>query len=138
MEPIIQSLLDVDFYKFTMGQLVFLKYPNVPVRYAFKNRTKQVRLAKAISEDELRVELDHVRTLQFNNSELHYLRGTNEYGERMFVEPYLEFLKTLRLPECHLEFKDDNIILEFAGKWSEVIYWETIALAIINELYYCS
>ena len=37
--PIIQSLLDSDFYKFTMGHWVFKRYPHVPVRYAFKNRT---------------------------------------------------------------------------------------------------
>ncbi|MBU0646857.1 nicotinate phosphoribosyltransferase [Patescibacteria group bacterium] len=137
-EWIIDSLLDVDFYKFTMGQLVFLKYPDVPVKYAFKNRTKRVKLVEIINENELRVELNHVRELRFNNSELHYLRGTNEYGERMFAESYLDFLKDLQLPEYHLEYDDDTIRLEFVGKWSESIYWETIALAIINELYYRS
>ena len=80
--PIIQSLLDTDFYKFTMGHWVFKRYPNVPVRYAFKNRTARVRLAEYIDEAELRRELDHVRTLRVNPSELHYLRGTNEYGDR--------------------------------------------------------
>lgn len=135
---IIRSLLDTDFYKFTMGQLVFLRYPDVPVKYAFKNRTKRVLLAEFIDEAELRAELDHVRTLRFNNSELHYLRGTNEYEERMFVEPYLEFLKDLQLPEYHLEQQGGSYRLEFAGKWSEQIYWETFALAIINELYYRS
>lgn len=136
--PIITSLLDIDFYKFTMGQLVFHRYPNVPVRYAFKNRTARVRLADFISEDELREELDHARTLRFNNSELHYLRGTNEYGDRMFAEDYLGFLRGLRLPEYHLERTGGTFSLEFPGKWSEAIYWETIALSIINELYYRS
>src|SRR5262249_20373113 len=79
--PIIDSLLDIDFYKFTMGHWVFKRYPTIPVRYAFKNRTAQVRLADYIDETELRRELDHVRTLRVNASELHYLRGTNEYGD---------------------------------------------------------
>ena len=35
-------------------------------------------------------------TLEFNNSELHYLRGTNEYSERMFKEDYLEFLRKFK------------------------------------------
>lgn len=134
--PIIRSLLDIDFYKFTMGQLVFHKYADVPVRYAFKNRTASVRLPDFVGEEDLRRELDHVRTLCFNNSELHYLRGTNEYGDRMFAEDYLEFLKNLRLPPYHLVVTDGTLILEFSGKWSEAIYWETIALAIVNELYY--
>lgn len=137
-KPIIISLLDIDFYKFTMGQLVFLKHPDVPVKFAFKNRTKQVELAEIINENELRAQLDHARTLKFNNSELHYLRGTNEYQERMFKEPYLEFLKNFQLPDYNIEYKNGDIILEFAGLWSETIYWETIALAIVNELYYCS
>ncbi len=133
--PIIQSLLDLDFYKFTMGQLVFLRYRDVPVTYALINRTRRVRLAETIDEGELREELDHVRSLRFNNSELHYLRGTNEYGDRMFCEEYLDFLRDLRLPEYDLEEVDGSFRLHFRGKWSEAIYWETIALSVVNELH---
>lgn len=134
--PTIQSLLDTDFYKLTMGQLVFKRYTDIPVKYAFKNRTQGIRLADIIDETELRQELDQVRTLRFNNSELHYLRGTNEYQERMFAEDYLMFLKNLRLPEYRLEKIDGNYKLEFFGRWTEAIYWEIPALAIVNELYF--
>jgi len=134
--PIITSLLDADFYKFTMGNVVFQRYPDVPVVYGFKNRTKRVRLAEVVHESDLRCELDHVRSLRFNNSELHYLRGTNEYGDRMFPEQYLQFLKDLRLPPYELCVADGTFDLRFPGKWSEAIYWETIALSIVNELYY--
>lgn len=138
MDPIISSLLDIDFYKFTMGQVVFNKYRDVQVTYAFKNRTKNVRLTEYINIDELRLELDHVRSLRFTKTELHYLRGTNEYQDRMFSEDYLNFLRDLSLPPYTLEFVDGDIRLEFSGKWSEIIYWETIALSIVNELYYRS
>jgi nicotinate phosphoribosyltransferase len=134
--PIIQSLLDTDFYKFTMGHWVFKRYPNVSVRYAFKNRTARVRLAEYIDAAELRRELDHVRTLRINPSELHYLRGTNEYGDGIFSEDYLRFLKELRLPPYELTCVDGTYALEFPGVWCEAIYWETPALSIINELYY--
>ena len=133
--PIITSLLDVDFYKFTMGQLVYLRHRDVRVRYALDNRTSSVRLAEHIDIAQLREELDHVRGLRFNNSELHYLRGTNEYGDRMFKESYLEFLRELSLPDYDVEAVDGHIRLHFAGSWAEAIYWETLALAIINELY---
>ncbi|HEY7700148.1 MAG TPA: nicotinate phosphoribosyltransferase, partial [Vicinamibacteria bacterium] len=136
MVPIIQSLLDLDFYKFTMGQLVFLKYREVPVIYSLVNRTREVRLAEFIDEAGLRQELDHVRSLSFNNSELHYLRGTNEYGERMFRENYLDFLRALQLPAYELEEVDGSFRLQFGGDWARTIYWETIALAVVNELYY--
>jgi len=136
--PIVKSLLDIDFYKFTMGQVIYKRYPDIPVKFAFKNRTKKVRLANHIDEENLRRELDNARSLRFNKSELHYLRGTNEYNERMFDEPYLQFLGDLELPPYKLEVSDDDFRLEFEGKWSEVTYWETIALSIVNELYYRS
>lgn len=134
--PIIESLLDADFYKFTMGQVVFKRYPDVRVKYAFRNRTKGIQLAEFIDEGELRNELDHARSLRFTKTELHYLRGTNEYGERMFSEPYLWFLENLQLPPYVLKKVGGNYKLEFPGSWAEAVYWETIALAIINELYY--
>ena len=134
--PIMHSLLDIDFYKFTMGHWVFKHYPNVPVRYAFKNRTAQVRLADYIDEAALRRELDHARTLRVNPSELHYLRGTNEYGDRLFSEDYLKFLSELRLPPYELRRADGTYTLEFPGVWCEAMYWKTLALSLINELYY--
>lgn len=134
--PIVHSLFDIDFYKFTMGHWVFKRYPHIPVRYAFKNRTAQVRLEEYIDEADLRRELDHVRTLRVNASALHYLRGTNEYGDGIFSEDYLQFLKELRLPPYELTRVDDTYRLEFSGVWCEAMYWETLALSIINELYY--
>lgn len=135
-KPIISSLFDAnDFYKFTMGQFVWQRYLGTEVISAFRNRTKKVRLAEIIDLGQLREELDHVRSLRFNNSELHYLRGTNEYGDRMFCEPYLEFLKGLALPQYELGTDGAEINLRFPGPWEKQIYWETIALAIVNELY---
>ncbi|TSC83203.1 MAG: nicotinate phosphoribosyltransferase [Parcubacteria group bacterium Gr01-1014_19] len=137
MKWIINSLLDTDFYKFTMGQLVFLKHKDVPVKYAFKNRTKGVRLGLVVNEKDLRAELDHVRALSFKNSELRYLRGAiDDHNERMFCEEYLQFLADLRLPPYKLSMDANEFVLEFEGKWSEAIYWETFALSIVNELYY--
>ncbi|MBI2054850.1 MAG: nicotinate phosphoribosyltransferase [Candidatus Sungbacteria bacterium] len=136
MKPIIRSLLDVDFYKFTMGQFVWKYYPDVHVKYAFMNRTKKVKIAKAIDMYRLREELEHARTLKLSNTDLHYLRGTNEYGSPMFEEGYLQFLKNLMLPPFTLDTENGEIRLEFEGKWSEAIYWETIALSIVTELYF--
>lgn len=133
--PIIQSLLDTDFYKFTMGQLVFLRYGGIDVTFNLINRSK-APLALFIREDDLRRELDHARTLRFTNSELHYLRGTNEYGDRMFNERYLQFLQGMELPPYDLKRVGDDYRLEFSGPWPNVMYWETLALSIISELYY--
>ena len=53
----------------------------------------------------------------------------------MFKEDYLEFLKTLELPEYRLLRVGDTYQLHFSGSWSRAIYWETFALSIVNELY---
>jgi nicotinate phosphoribosyltransferase len=134
--PIITSLLDLDFYKLTMGQLVFHRYPNVPVKFAFTNRTKKVRIAEFVDESDLRRELDHVRTLRFMDDELQYLRSAPGEHGRLFGGDYLQFLKNLQLPAYHLAEHEGTYKLEFPGAWAEVIYWETIALSIINELYF--
>lgn len=117
-----------------MGQVVYRKYKDVNVKYEFKNRSK-VDLYQFIDLDELKEQLDHIMSLRFNNSELHYLRGTNEYSDRMFTEDYLDFLKNLRLPCYDLQHSGSSFSLEFEGPWSTAIYWETFALSIINELY---
>jgi nicotinate phosphoribosyltransferase len=134
--PIVRSRLEPDFYKFTMGQLIWRKYRQVDVTFAFRNRTPAARLGVVLDIGELREHLDHARSLMLTNSELHYLRGTNEYQERMFDEGYLEFLRTLPLPAYHVARRGDDLELEFSGPWSEVTYWETIALSIVNETYY--
>ena len=137
--PIIESPLDIDFYKSSMGQVIFHRHRNVEGRFILVNRTKAVHIPDFVGEDELRRELDRVRErVRFSKTELHYLRGTNEYHQRMFVEDYLDFISRLQLPEYHLARVGDQYQLEFPGQWAEITYWETIALSIINELYYQS
>lgn len=130
---IIKSLMDTDFYKFTMGHFVFHNFPNEPVEFELMDRGG-FKLATIIDENNLREELESVQSLRFTKSELHYLRGTNEYNNRMFSEEYLEFLSKLRLPDFELSVKDGDFILRFSGRWSEVMYWETLAMSIINEM----
>lgn len=118
-----------------MGQLVFRRYQEIEVVFSLINRSK-VPLACFIRKDDLRRELDNVQKLRFNNSELHYLRGTNEYGDRMFSEGFLQFLRSMELPPYDLKQIGDDYQLEFSGPWQKVTYWEIPALAIVNELYY--
>jgi nicotinate phosphoribosyltransferase len=134
-QPIIQSLLDVDFYKDTMGQAIFHHHPDVPVTFAFRNRHRHVRLADRIDLGKLRENLDHLRSLRFTRQELHFLMGTFEYNQPMFSLDYIEFLQTFRLPEFFLEARDGQLALEFTGPWPTVTRWETLALQVVAELY---
>ncbi len=133
--PIINSLFDLDHYKLTMGQFVFNRYPDVPVKYAFNNRTK-FKLAEVIDERDLRRELDAVQELKVQPDEIAFLRTLRNNGKPLFSEGYLNFLANVKLPPYTLEVRDGNFKMEFPGRWSEAIYWETLTLSIVNELYY--
>ena len=134
----VRSLMDIDFYKFTMGQVIWSKYPDVEVTFKLIIRDKDIPLGNVVSEDELRMSLDYVRDLTLSRTDLYYLRGMNLYQLNMFKEEYLDFLRTFKLPPYCLVRKDGEIELSFTGKWVEVSMWETIALAIVSELYYRS
>ena len=65
LDPIARSLLDTDFYKLLMLQMIWGMYPKVNATFSLINRTTSVRLADEIDEQELREQLDHARTLRF-------------------------------------------------------------------------
>ncbi len=134
--PIVRSRLEPDFYKFTMGQLIWRKYRDVDATFSFRNRTPQARLGEIVDVGELREHFDHARSLMFTNSELRYLRSSREYERPMFDEEYLAFLRQLRLPDYLLERNGSDLDVTFSGRWADVTYWETMALSIINETYY--
>jgi len=131
MKPIINSLLDTDYYKFTMGQYAWKYFPKVKVKYVFKNRTKTVKLGNFIDKDELLGQLDKVRLLRFSLDDLDYLKSLG-----IFSKDYLAFLNTLILPPVYVEIKDEELNIETEGLWPEAIFWETFILSIVNELYY--
>lgn len=133
--PIIDSLLDVDFYKDTMGQLIFHKHPRVPVKFAFSNRHRHVALADCIDRDKLRENLEHVRSLRFRIAELDYLLQLQASGTHFFQPDYVEFLRRFQLPDFHLDFSARQLVLEFSGDWACTSRWETFAMQIVSELY---
>ncbi len=133
---IVRSLLDVDFYKFTMGHFIYRFYRGVNVKFSLINRNLKLPLARLIDEGELRRQLDHVRALRLTYTDLVYLRGQNVYQKNMFSEEYLAFLRDMHLGAYTLERHGDQYKLTFEGPWEVVTFWETISLAIICELLY--
>lgn len=135
-EYIINSRLDTDVYQLYMGQFIFHRYPDVEVKYAFKNRTSGVNLPKYICEKELRKELDHLMEIKPEKEEIDYLASLKKSdGQSFFKGDYLKFFENLELPLYQLENTGDSYRLEFHGPWKTGIYWETPALAIMTELY---
>ena len=143
IDPIVRSLLDTDFYKLLMLQFIWKKYYHTRVSFAVTNRTKSVKLTEIIGIEDLRAQLEHVRTLRFRESELVWLRGQVFYDQRgLFEEGFLDFLRTFQLPEYRLDVEEKDgkptgqFELEFEGTWPETSMWEIYALEIINELRY--
>lgn len=134
--PVVESLLDTDFYKLLMLQFIWKFHPSAQVTFGLNNRTKRVKLAEAVDLHDLREQLDHVKGLSFSSGELAWLRGQTFYGQSGLFEPgFLDFLRTLRLSDYRLETSaDGQIELVFSGTWSQVTLWEIPALSIVSEL----
>ena len=135
LDPIIRSLLDTDFYKLLMLQLIWRLHPDVQATFSLINRSRAVRLAEVIDEGELRAQLDHARTLAFTHRELIWLAGNSFYGKtQMFAPEFIAWLRGVRLPDYELSRRDGQYELRFHGPWTHTTLWEIPALAIVNEL----
>ncbi len=135
LDPIVRSLLDTDFYKLLMLQMIWGLYRDVQVTFSLLNRARSVRLADEIDERELRGQLDHARGLRFSKKEMIWLAGNTFYGRKQIFAPeFLAWLESFRLPDYELGRQDGQYVLRFSGPWTHTSMWEIPALAIINEL----
>ncbi len=135
LDPIVRSLLDTDFYKLLMLQMIWGLYPDTQVTFSLVNRSQRVRLADEIEETELREQLDHARSLRLGKKEMIWLAGNSFYGRAHIFEPaFLTWLADYQLPPYELRKKDGQYQLHFTGSWADVTMWEIPALAIINEM----
>ena len=135
LDPIVRSLLDTDFYKLLMLQMIWGLYRDQKVTFSLVNRTTQVRVADEIDETELRDQLDHARSLSVSKKEMIWLAGNSFYGRAHIFEPaFLAWLTAYRLPDYELRTRDGQFELCFSGSWVDVTLWEIPALAIINEM----
>src|SRR5271163_3562442 len=87
IDPIVRTLLDTDFYKLLMLQMIWKLHGGRRVAFQLINRTENVRLAEIVDERELTDQLDHARTLRLAKSELIWLAGNTFYGTRQIFEP---------------------------------------------------
>lgn len=136
IDPIVRSVLDTDFYKLLMAQMLRRRHAHTSVRFAIINRSAHVPLARIIDRGELIEQLDHIRTLSLTRGEVTWLYGNMFYGKRqMFSPEFVSWFESFRFPPYHLEERGDQLELYFEGAWSEVTMWEIPALAVIVELY---
>jgi len=129
---IIISLLDNDFYKFTMMQGVLHHYPDVDAEYTFNCRTPGVNFSGIL--EELEKELDALCTLRFSKDELEYLRKIP-----FFKKDFIDFLSLMKLNREHVipEITDEGALsIKVRGSWLLTILFEVPVLSIVNEIYF--
>jgi len=128
--PIIESLLDTDLYKFSMGNVVLHRFPTAHTKFKFKCRS-EFDLSKYV--DEINGELDNLCTLRFTPDELGYL-NTIPYFKSDFID-YLGMIQLKRDQiKCYVDEAGElQIVAE--GPWRDVIWFEVPVLAIVQEVY---
>lgn len=136
LDPIIRSLLDTDFYKLLMLQLIWNQFRETQVTFSLIHREGDTPMAGVINPDELRAQLEAVRRLRFSKSELIWLAGNTFYGRRgIFTPDFLDWLEHgFRLSDYELGVDDHHLHLSFHGSWPEATLWEIYALAIVSEM----
>ncbi|MFB6458001.1 nicotinate phosphoribosyltransferase [Chitinophaga sp. Hz27] len=128
----ITSILDNDFYKFTMQHCVVKLFPKAQARYKFINRGKHA--FPPGFDQVLRQAVDEMEQLYLTREEKLYLSVTCPY-----LDPtYLDFLQGYRYnkEEVHISQHGGELEVIVDGYWYRTILWEVPLMSLICELYY--
>lgn len=128
----IKSILDNDFYKFTMQNAVVNLYPMARAKYAFINRGHHV-FPPGFAE-KLLAEIKKLELLQLTVEEKHFLKKNCPY----LPPTYLDFLQGFRYDagEVMVEQHGGDLSVHIEGYWYRTILWEVPIMFLICELYY--
>lgn len=133
LEPIIQSLLDTDFYKFNMNQVIFHKHTDAMGEYIFKCRNPHIVFSDEMVK-EINEQIDHLCTLRFHQNELNYLKSI-----RFIKNDYVEFLRLWHPIREYVKCGvNDNgeLYCVVTGPCFSAMQFEIYLLEIINEVYF--
>lgn len=133
LERIINSLLETDAYKFSMGQAIYHQFSDYKTTWTFKCRNKDVFFTPDMVE-EIREQIKEYCKLRFTEEELEYLnnikwiKGSYVDFLRLWQARYEDFEITTASP-CGLS-------IETKGTWLNTSLYEIPVLAIVNEVYF--
>lgn len=133
LPQIINSLLETDMYKFSMGQTIFHQFTSYKTTWTFKCRNKDVHFTDEMVE-EIKEQVQAFCQLRFTEEELEYLdnitwiKGTYVDFLRLWQPRYEEFTITTGAP-C-------GLAIDAAGTWLNTSMYEIPVLAIVNEVYF--
>ena len=133
LEPIINSLLDTDLYKFNMDQVIFHKHTDLSGEYYFRCRNEGIVFTREMF-DEINEQIDHLCSLTFRKDELDYLRSI-----RFIKSDYVEFLRLWRPIRDYVETRltdEGKLKIVVRGPLFSAMQFEIYLLEIVNEVYF--
>lgn len=131
-QPVVESLLDTDLYKFTMWQAMLHRHPSAQAEYRFICREKpEFPLSELAAE--VNLQIDHLCRLRFTQDELDYLSSL-----RYIKSDFVDFLSLFHFQRRFIEVSTDGdeLIVVAKGPQVHVMCFEIFVLAIINETYF--
>lgn len=128
---IIKSLLDTDFYKISMGQVVFYDFPDVWVNYQFTNRAGTE--FPAGFDKALISELWKINSLYLLPDENVWMRR-NPHFRTGFIEWFSGYRYDPE--EVSVIQNGGDLFISIEGYWFRTIHWEVMLMALISELYF--
>ena len=133
LERIINSLLETDLYKFSMGQAIYHQFSDYKTTWSFKCRNTDVHFTPEMVQ-EIKDQILAYCDLRFNEDELEYLHKI-----RWLKGSYVDFLRLWRPNFEDFEITDNaecGLAIETRGTWLNTSMYEIPTLAIVNEVYF--
>ncbi len=133
LNQIINSLLETDLYKFSMGQAIYHQFPSYTTTWSFKCRNEDVFFTKEMVE-EIKSQIKAFCKLSFTDDELEYLASIP-----WIKQDYVEFLRIWkpRYEDFTISRRAKNgLSIEASGTWLNTSMYEIATLAIVNEVYF--
>lgn len=133
LPQIIQSPLDNDFYKISMGQVIYHQFPSYTTTWTFKCRNPEIKFSSDMVM-EIADQIQRYCRLRFAEEELSYLASIK------WLKPdYIAFLRLWRPNFKDFEITTDGpngLTIEASGTWLNTSMYEVPVLAIVNEVYF--
>ena len=133
MERIINSLLETDAYKFSMGQAIYHQFSDYKTTWSFKCRNADVKFTSEMI-DEIKAQIKMYCDLRFNEDELAYLENI-----KWIKGSYVDFLRLWKPRYDDFSFGTDaecGLTIDTKGTWLNTSMYEIPTLAIVNEVYF--
>ncbi len=133
---IITSILDLDLYKLTVGEVIFTYFRNVKAKYRMTVRNgEKIDFWKYVPMHVIEPEIKSLEKLSLTEQEAVYLRSLN-----LFSEAYIQFLMDKPMKGCYVNFTytGDSFskpVPQAEGEWCRAMLYEIFCLSISDELF---